>query len=264
LDLLLYAAAFMLWQCTASLPRTGVAVCSYFGLYVFRRGPTYALFSPWPGDLGICLDQAALPGAFSVASFREALDRSRRRLLPLRLACEVYLLFAFVTVPVLVAWLSGEVAWRLVLPVIGAIHASTLATLFLVERRLDPRPDGRLERWVGGALFPPALLRAPADLLAQRLAGFHGATAAAALLDEVAFVRVLRREVGRLGPDGGLRESLLSLCDQLGIDRKRVTAPPRIAPGARSYCPVCLDEFLVEKGRCYGCGADAIAYEESR
>ena len=264
MDLLLYAAAFTLWQCTSSLTRANVAIVSIVGRRSLRRGPGYCLFSPWPGDLGCVVEEAASPHAFALDELRAALAAARRATRPLRVACEIYVLFVFVTTPAAIAWLGGEAAWRLALPLIGALHLGTLATLWLSERRFEPRPHGRLERWIGSALFPPALFRTPSDLVSQRLAGFHPATAAAALLDEDAFVRVLRKEIGRLESAAGQRDAMLGLCEQLGIERTRVTAPARVAPDAASFCPLCLDEFRIERGHCPGCGADSIAYPTSR
>lgn len=261
MELLLYSAAFTLWQCLVSMPHDGVAFASFFGRRTLRRGPGYILFSPWPGDLGVVLTEAELPSAPSLAEFRAALERVRRELLPLHVACEIYVLFVFVGVPALIAWFGSETAWRLALPTLGVLHVGTLATLYAAERRGDRRAKGRLERWIRSALFPPALFRTPAELRTQLLAGFHPATAAAALLDEDSFVRWLRKEIGRLGSDGNKQEAVLGLCEQRGIDRTRVIAPARIALDAVSYCPLCLDEFRIPRGRCLGCGTVSIAYE---
>src|SRR5262249_61434094 len=102
--------------------------------------------------------------------------------------------------------------------------------------------------------------RPPAEVAGSRRPASPPAAAAAALLDEEGFVRELRRELGRLeiradaeraGADAcvawrrALREALLSLCEQRGLDRGRVLAPRPSEPAAASYCPVCLDEFRV-------------------
>jgi hypothetical protein len=260
-DLVFYAAAFTLWQCTTSLPRSGAAIVSFLGHPSIRRGPGYHLFSPWPGDLGCLVEEADTPHAFALTELRATLEAARRASQPLRVACELYVLFVFVATPAAIAWLGSEAAWRLALPAIGALHVGTLATLMATEWRYKRCSHGRIDRWISSVLFPPALFRTPADLLAQRLAGFHPATVAAALLDEAAFVRVLRTEIGRLEVAARPCESMLGLCEQLGIDRRRVTAPARVDPDAESFCPRCLDEFRVERGHCLGCDADSIPYE---
>lgn len=262
MQLLLYAAAFVLWECMVSLSRSAVVVASYVGRGRVLRGSGYRLLSPWPGDLGLVLEAATSERAFSLAEFRTALAAARRDTRLLRICCEVYLIFIFVGMPPAIAWLGAEAAWVRGLLVIGALQISTLVVLFATERRSVPTPARRVERWISSALFPPALFRTPNELVALRLAGFHPATAAAALLDEPAFVQMLRKEMGRLASDHQIAEPLLSLCEQRGTDRGLVLAPARVGPGAASYCPICLDEFLVERGRCGGCGVDSIAYQK--
>jgi hypothetical protein len=292
-ELLLYAALFTLWQCTASLPAGATAIASFGGRAVAWTGPGYRVFSPWPGDLALVLEgvrydgegraerSGALPPeiarAFSLDGFRADLASVRRETRLLRRCCELYLLAVFAALPAIVRLLGEEAGWLFALPGIAALHVAALAALHLAERRAPAPAPRRIERWVGSAFFPPALLRTPVELVSARLAGFHPATAAAALLDPDAFVRELRREIGRLGSQpaaaGGsddavragwcecLREALLSLCEQRGVDRRRVLAPGRVQPTARSYCPLCLDEFLVRSGRCGGCGAGSVGYE---
>lgn len=260
MQLLLYVAAFVLWECTVSLSQNAVIVASYVGRGSVLRGPGYRILSPWPGDLGLVLEAASSERAFSLTEFRAALAAARHDTRFLRIWCEAYLLFMFLGMPPAIAWLGAEAAWLRALPVIGALQIGTLVALYATERRAVPPLERRVERWISSALFPPALLRTPNELVAQRLAEFHPATAAAAILEEHAFVQMLRKEIGRLALDRGSAEPLLSLCEQRGIDRSRVLAPARVGPGAASYCPVCLDEFLVERGHCDGCGVDSVAY----
>ena len=254
----------MLWESSVSLSPRAVVVATYLGRGRVLRGPGYRLLSPWPGDLGLVLEEASSEHAFSLTMFRTALDAARRDTWLLRVACQLYLLFMFAAMPVAIAWLGAEAAWFRALPVLGALQVGTLVALYATERRAVPPPARRIERWIGSALFPPALLRTPTELVAQRLAGFNPATAAAAILEEPAFVRILRTQIGRHASDGETVASLLSLCEQVGFDRRRVLAPDRVGPDAASYCPLCLDEFLVERGHCQGCGVDSVAYEPGR
>lgn len=262
MQLLLYAAAFVLWECTVKLSGSAVVVGSRLGRGWVTRGPGYRIQSPWPGDLSLVLEAASAERGYSLEEFRTALAAARRDTRTLRVCCEGYLLFVFAGMPAVIRWLGAEGAWLWALPIIGAFQIGTLAVLYATQRRGGPPPERRIERWIGSALFPPALFRTPTELVAQRLAGFHPATAAAAILDEHAFVRMLRQEIGRRGPERGATEPLLSLCEQRGIERSRVLAPARVGPEAASYCPLCLDEFLVERGRC--CGVDSIVYPGSR
>jgi hypothetical protein len=218
-----------------------------------------------------------IEASLSLAELRRELGEVVRATRWLRALCQLYFLLVFAAPPLLAWRLGADGGWLAALPAIGAVHLTSVVALGFAQRRALPPSRRRRERLVGSALFPPALLRAPAELVAARLVAFHPATAAAALLGEDAFVRMLRSELGRLdlraagpptGPaaDGraawrrGVREGLLSLCEQRGIDRGHVLAPVRVEPGAKSYCPVCLDEFLVVRAQCRGCGAASIAY----
>ncbi len=260
MELLLYAAGFVLWESTVSLSPSQVAVASYLGRARLLRGRGYRVLSPWPGDLALVLERASSEHAFSLAEFRAALALARRDTRVLRACCEIYLIFVFAAMPVAIGWLGAEAAWLRALPLLAALQIGTLVALYAAERRAAAPPKRRVERWLSSALFPPALLRTPSELVAQRVASFHPATALAAVLDEPAFVRMLREELGRHASDDRIGGALLSLCEQRGVDRSRVLAPTAIGSRAVSYCPICLDEFLVERARCLGCGVDSIPY----
>ena len=136
-----------------------------------------------------------LKRAFDLSAVGETLSTVRPIVRPLQWCCALYFLMIAVALPLLAWRLDGEAAWRILLLPLLAAHLASLVAVVLVERRLpDPTP-GLAERVVVCALFPPALLRAPVELVSERLAAFHPATVAAALLPRERFDDFLRREI---------------------------------------------------------------------
>ena len=221
-----------------------------------------------------------LERAFDVSAARQVLSTARGIVRPLQWCCAAYFLMIAGILPLLIWRLDGEAAWRiLVLPLL-AVHLASLAAMVLVERRLpDPAP-GLAERVVVCALFPPALLRAPTELVSERLTAFHPATVAAALMPRERFDDFLRREIAEVdnpswSRHGGsevpeererreflamLRSGLMSLVGQLGDDARRLAGRRGLDPAAASYCPLCFGEYRDEGGSCQACGVDTVSY----
>lgn len=364
MELLLYVAAFYLWQCVRFVPAGGaVFVSMFWSRPAALRGPGFRPLSPWPADLGLVLGglsfelsptrlysraplvragagaiaervvafddprgvrvrgpslraggkvilraasrrhathlaavfeelralepddrrravDALLKAAFDLSAFRSALASMSRTARPLRWCCGVYLLVLFGVVPWLAWRLDGEVAWRLALPLILACHAASLLALLVAERRSPHRAEGLAERLVTCALFPPSLLRAPAEMVSEEVATFHPAAAAAALLEREAFEEFLRREIaevehppwsrhgGQEVPEASqrleflsaLRSRLLSLPEQLGGEALPLGEHQRRDPTAESFCPLCLADFRAGLAHCLDCGIDSVPY----
>ena len=262
MELLLYAAAFTLWQSSISVSRGDVVIAGYFGRITVARGPGYRILSPWPGDLGLTLQAEPNTAASSIPEFRAALAAARHETRLLRATCSIYFVSVFAAMPLLIAWLGTERAWLLALPFIALLHIGALLALYHAERASMTPSSSWIQRWVGAALFPPALFRAPNDLVARRFHDVHPATAAAVLLEGELLVRLLREQIGRHDGPNASREALLRLCDESGIERSQVLTPDRTHPAAESYCPECLDEFLVKQGHCHGSGANSLEYRD--
>ena len=221
-----------------------------------------------------------LERAFDLPAAREVLSTARRIVRPLQWCCAVYFLMVAAVLPLLAWRLDGEAAWRILLLPLLAVHLASLVAMVLVERRLpDPAP-GLTERAVVCALFPPALLRAPVELVSERLAAFHPATVAAALLPRERFDGFLQREIAEIdnplwSRHGGcevaeeperreflaaLRSGLMSLVGQLGDEAPRLTVRRGLDPTAASYCPLCLGEYRDAGRSCQACGVDTVSY----
>jgi hypothetical protein len=210
------------------------------------------------------------------ATWREA--RAATRLL--RWACDAEFALAFVVAGALARPFGGEAAWLAILPALGLSHVAALAGLWLAERRLDtPRAD-RAGRFVVAALFPPALLRLPCELVTAQLATFHPATLAAVSLPRARSGRVLRAELGaaahpywrRHGRHDGedlaardayaarLHAGIARLAEEIGLAPEAIRpAPLPHEDAGPSYCPVCLDEYRPGFRACGECGVDTVA-----
>ena len=221
-----------------------------------------------------------LKRAFDLSAAREVLSTAKGIVRPLEWCCAVYFLMVAAVLPLLVWRLDGEAAWRILLLPLLAVHVASLVAMVLVERRLpDPAP-GLAERVVVCALFPPALLRAPVELVSERLAAFHPATVAAALMPRERFDDFLRREIAEIdnpawsrhggseAPDerergeflAVLRSGLTSLLGQLGDDASRLSDRRGLDPAAAGYCPLCYGEYRDGGGSCRACGVDTVSY----
>jgi hypothetical protein len=224
--------------------------------------------------------ESFLARALSTDACRTAWREARSATRLLRLGCDAEFVLAFGVAGAL-AWPFGQnAAWIAILPVLAAAHVAALLGLWLAERRLaTPRAD-RMQRLVVGALFPPALLRLPCELVAARLAVFHPATLAVVSLPRARAERVLRAALGaaahpywrRRGRSEGedlaardayaarLHSGLAALAAEVGLAPDAIR-PPALPPDAAgpSCCPVCLDEYRPGFRACGECGVDTVA-----
>lgn len=364
MELLLYVAAFYVWQCVHFLPAGAAAFVSIASSRLaVLRGPGFRLLSPWPADLGLVVGglpfevsssrvysraplmrpgagavveravpfdgpsgirvrgvslvagktvllraashqhaahleavfeglragkredrqrafDALLATAFDLSAFRRALASVGRAVRPLQWCCGLYLVSIVGVVPLLVWRLDGEAAWRVALPLLVACHLASLVALVVAELRYPHPALGLGERLFICALFPPALLRAPVELVSEHVAAFHPATAAAALLDREAFDEFLRRETAEVEhppwsrhersmvPDAEeriefsslLHSRLMSLTEQRGGEARPLPGRQRLDATARSYCPLCLGDYRARSVDCPDCGVASVPY----
>lgn len=213
---------------------------------------------------------AELDAAFDLDACRHGFDEMRRRTWALRWICNAYAAVVFGLLPLLLIYRDEESAWLTVLPAIAALHATGVVALLLASRGLAEAPSERFERILVGALYPPALLRAPADLVNDRLARFHPVVVASLVLRPPALKRLLqvaraeyahpewRRHQGRSVPEETERGAFLlqlksrveEAARQLAIDLQ----PVRQDPSAARVCPLCLFEYRPGFNRCSACG----------
>jgi hypothetical protein len=219
----------------------------------------------------------------SLARCKEAWSEARSATRFLRWCCNAEFVVLFVVTPLLLFGFGGGDAsgWLFALPALASAHAASWVALCFAERRLPSPSEERWTRLVVGALFPPELLRAPAELVHAALAGFQPITLAAALLPVERVLPLLRAAIGAAAhprweraaagepADAAARrrflatlaEGVLDVAEELGVPAAYVEPQP-LPPDASepSYCPVCLDEFRPSFRFCSGCGVSTVRF----
>lgn len=205
-------------------------------------------------------------------SVKRAVQRMKRRTLPLRLLGTVQLPFMFAMPPVLFHLLAPGAAFLLSAALIFLTGWCISGLFFRIHRKLYPERRG--ERW--GKLFhfllyPPGTIGAAHALSLPLGSRYHPAAWACALLperDRCSFLARLLRERrhpvsrGAISPDAAERfrkacreeyEALHSYLDRYGL------LPPEEEPeweesdGCTRYCPRCLGVYRTEAEACPAC-----------
>lgn len=194
----------------------------------------------------------------------------------LGLCCDTYALILFVATPCLILLTLEDAVLFYALPLLGAFHLVTLAALYRAHRKVNKSGWIDLaELMIVCALFPPALLRTPQNLLGASVTGFHPAAFAQLLLDRASFLRFVQREVALLRysahgvaeptavePDEWLDKSRLgvealaleALAAESGFSWADLVAPHSSSdPQAVSYCQLCDGEYLQGVSTCVQC-----------
>ena len=175
--------------------------------------------------------------------------------------------------PVVILFLGEEAGLQLAFPVLAVTHVFTLVAMHRAHRRLLPEEgDQRFEDVATAAIYPPALLRAHADMRTEVLSRFHPAVHATNRLAGEHRKAFLRAELARLDlaleTDGSPmiasleRDALIGFLTRCGESRESLfrTEPEPGTPSDGSFCPVCSAEYLRASGRCVDCGAALIPY----
>lgn len=205
-------------------------------------------------------------------SVKRAVQRMKRRTLPLRLLGTVQLPVMFAMPPVLFHLLAPGAAFLLSAALIFLTGWCISGLFFRIHRKLYPERRG--ERW--GKLFhfllyPPGTIGAAHALSLPLGSRYHPAAWACALLperDRCSFLARLLRERrhpvsrGAISPDAAERfrkacreeyEALHSYLDRYGL------LPPEEEPeweesdGCTRYCPRCLGVYRTEAEACPAC-----------
>jgi hypothetical protein len=219
------------------------------------------------------------------------LERLRTRLaawraqsLPLYVMSHVYFAVAFLAIPTIFARTGLATRWTIVLSLLLATHAATLALFWRGHRRL--MPEETAERWqelIKMLLYLPAAIRACDALCLPLLDAFHPLTVAAGLLYPGEFRAFARQHLLDLAnPAGPPPESeparsieswhrarwaaaARSFVKSLGLDPDELTRPPAGTGNPDdSYCPRCHQVFSSRPAAaCPDCGGVALKTFES-
>jgi hypothetical protein len=221
--------------------------------------------------------ERAIRDSLTSSVLRERYRAARAAVRLLGLCCDTYALILFVGTPCLILLTLEDPVLFYALPLLGALHLVTLAALYRAHRKLNKSEWTDLaELMIVCALFPPALLRTPQNLLNASITGFHPAAFAQLLLDRAGFLRFVQRELallrysahgvadptaveerdevldkGRLSIEALALEALAA---ESGFSWADLVAPHSSSdPQAASYCQLCGGEYLEGVTRCVQC-----------
>ena len=206
---------------------------------------------------------------FSIEAIDKRLEEYSRVTDLLQLACFYLFLFMFLVVPVLVFSRGLHRLWPFLLVY---LVVSALLILWLYRRshrRLYPTERSEtLPHMIGIALSPFAAIRANDSLAANLLAGFHPVAAARCILPEKDFLEFAGLELRKTkytSSDETVLQFLTEFLTLQRVDLGALLAPPVLESRlSRSFCPVCLAQYVIETGVCQDCGKIALkSFSES-
>jgi len=206
-----------------------------------------------------------------------ALERARaweREARILRFPAVFTALLLFVALPVTGVTVGLSLGWLWLFLALVLLQTWSGIAFFRAHRRLDPDERGeRALRTLTVSLSPVEALRSGEVLGRDVLARFHPFAVGAALLDRREFElfaeRVLRDALHPTPPAAPLEDArvgeveaawratftseLLVAAQRAGLARDLATTAPSGDSDERSYCPRCLQTFLLESGTCTAC-----------
>ena len=270
MDLILGFVLAYVWQSSVSVPADTVVVKRRVGGWREISGGGLRVLSLVPSSASLVpLGEGA--DALSIAAFREAFGSARRAVRWLGACCDLYLIAILAGLPLLLAIGGDTLAIFRGLPLIALLHLACFALLVHSARRFDPaRTGGRFELLLSCLLYPPAMLRAPQDLVRGQLSPFHRMTVRGALLDRAVFADHIRSALACLAREHSIprrrrakltRQELLALAADRGLGLPELESPrPRTDPTAASYCPVCFAEYREGFWSCVDCQIGTVGY----
>ena len=183
----------------------------------------------------------------------------------LRTTCVLLFVFLFLMAPVLIRLRGLERIW----PVLLAYLIWSLAWIgwsFLRAHRAlySGQKEGRWQQVMVLALSPFSAIRANDVLLRDLFCAFHPLAVAWVLLSKedvrVQAERTLRQSLFRTdkdaaSSDAAMRRALESFLAKNGMPQEELLRPPlRESGNCRTYCPLCLAQFVLAEGECPDCG----------
>jgi hypothetical protein len=230
-------------------------------------------FLPWMHGLVLASEASS---TLDVRTVRERVDGWRRATGALRVDSIGMFVLVFVLAPIFVRFFGWESSWPFL--VLGVVVLALLIVGDYRAAHAELHPDGPrapLSVLMTIGLSPASAMRAPDVLLRKLLVTHHPLVVASVLLPTADYEGVAsawmreRRRLESLAPDDAVLRSgdvieafIVATVEDVG----RLAGPPAPRdPGAVSYCPSCLDEFVLADGQCSDCGVRLELYrvEES-
>jgi hypothetical protein len=183
----------------------------------------------------------------------------------LRPACVLLFVFLFLIAPLLVRFRGLQRIWPVLLAYLIWSLAWIGGSFLRAHRTLYPeQKEGRWQQVMVLALSPFSAIRANDVLLRDLFCAFHPLAVSYVLLSKeesrVQAERNLRQSLFRIDGDAAtseaaMRRSLESFLAKTGMLREELLRPPsRESENCRTYCPLCLAQFVLAEGECPDCG----------
>jgi hypothetical protein len=193
------------------------------------------------------------------------LEEYRTHTVLLRTACVLLFVFLFLIAPGLI-WLRGlERIWPILLAYLVWSLAWIGWSFLRAHRVLYPgQKEGRWQQVMVLALSPFSAIRANDVLLRDLFCAFHPVAVGYVLLSRkdsrVLAERNLRQSLFRTdgdatSSDAPMRRALQSFLSKNEMPSEELLSPPpRESQNSRTYCPLCLAQFVLPEGQCPDCG----------
>jgi len=168
-------------------------------------------------------------------------------------------LFLFVLSPVAIYSFGLRRLWVGLLLALVFYSALILWAFRRAHLRLYPKKtSGDIQHLLTIALSPLAGIRAIDSIASDLLEDFHPVAIACALLPESDFPQFAQRELRRakfLTGDAIQERFLTDFLVTQNLDPRLLLSPPHPEDvRSRTYCPLCLTQYVLEEGVCHDCG----------
>lgn len=173
--------------------------------------------------------------------------------------CVSMFVFLFFVAPALTYLLGFRRLWLPFLIYTVFLSFSIVSLFNRSHKRIyGTGPSARVQQLLTIALSPFAAIRANDALTVELFADFHPLTVARRLLSSDEFLKFasseLRRAAFSPSQDALLVESMTSFLRTENVDPAGLLRPPiPDGPKSRSYCPVCLAQYVAAAGECLDC-----------
>ena len=195
---------------------------------------------------------------FDTKAIASRLETYSRSVAYLQSACFALFFFMFLLGPVAIFFLGLHRVWLALLLYILFVVASILWLFLRAYRNLHPQSsEWPLQHMVTIALSPFAAIRANDLLATDLLSEFHPLAVAQCVLpkpDFVLFASIMLRKAEFLDRDVLMVNIIRSFLEANHVPPESLLQPPpREDAHSRSYCPVCLTQYVITTGTCQDC-----------
>ena len=217
-----------------------------------------------PGESRLSELQKNFRARFAVKALDDRLETYAKSSAYLQASCFALFFFVLLLGPAAVFFLGLHRTWFALLLYVILSGASITWFFVAAHRRIYPQKKRwPLQHITTLAFSPFAAIRANDLLVAELLADFHPALVAQRLLEADEFRRLAEGELRKarfLYRDEFLGGFLEEFLKQNGVEPESLLEAPRKSDAAaRTYCPACLMEYVIEAGYCKDCNDTPLA-----